>query len=174
MLVHSFIYGIFFALIACSKPHTSRMGQSIVGLVQQRDQYCGGARLPQEKLDELTKPRPFPNKTFYIRKGTINDARNEVVAQFTTDNKGLFSITLPAGTYAILVEEQLRPIDKEQYSADNHKVDEKCLEEWWKKPYYVLTVEGASPPDSLHFQFTHRCHLTTDIPCITYNGPYTH
>ncbi len=175
--IKSLVTGIFFALFSCAKispTYSTRTDQPVLGHVQQQDQYCGGARLPQEKLDEITRVKPFPNKTFYVRSGSINTLESKVVASFTTDQQGRFSITLPPGIYSIILEEQLNTIDYELYRGKNQQVDEKCLAEWWKKPYYVLTVPPSTPPDPLRFLFIHRCHLTTDIPCITYSGPFTH
>jgi hypothetical protein len=55
----------------------------------------------------------------------------------------------------------------------NQIVDEQCLIEWWKKPYYLLEVKDQNIT-SLNFIFIHRCFLNNDIPCISYGGPMPH
>ena len=103
----------------------------------------------------------------------MNSEQGKIIERFTTDKEGLYDIALLPGTYSIIVEEQLHPVDLKKYSTTNQKVDEKCMIEWWKKPYYVLEVNHQNIT-SLNFTFTHRCFLTNDIPCITYTGPMPH
>jgi hypothetical protein len=141
----------------------------INGNVQQTSFYCGGARPTKEILDNIAKPQPFPNKTFYVRKGKTNNINNKIIAKFTTDSNGNFSLNLPQGTYSILVEEQAKPIKAQDYTTKFQTVDDKCLQTWWQKPYYLLIVKSKNKP--LNFTFKHRCYINNDIPCITYIGP---
>lgn len=168
--------GIFFALFGCSltsKTTQKGEGYTVAGQVVQQRVYCGGARPTREMLDKLTAPIPYPNKTFYVRKGKTNMENGRVIAHFTTDKGGFFSVELPRGIYSIILEEQLQFVDSKLYKTKNQKVDEDCLAEWWKKPYYILDVQGPDTPP-LTFIFTQRCFLKTDIPCVTYTGPIPH
>ena len=83
---------------------------------------------------------------------------------------GTFSFNLKPGTYSIILEEQLSLVDLTDYNTKNQRVDEKCLEEWWGKPYYILEVTDKNISE-LEFIFNQRCHLKTDIPCVSYTGP---
>jgi hypothetical protein len=141
----------------------------ITGTVQQTSSYCGGARPPQEILDNFKKPLPYANKIFYVRIGEINSLDNKIITKFTSDSSGNFTIRLPQGIYSILVEEQIKPIEAKDYITKLQTVDEKCLQTWWQKPYYLLVVKKKNEP--LNFNFHHRCYLKNDIPCVTYIGP---
>lgn len=142
----------------------------VSGMVKQTSSYCGGARPSQAMLDRLSTPAPYPYKKFYIKRGNINCTEAKVVTGFTTDSTGKFSFRLKPGTYAIILEEQLYPIDSNKYENENEQVDRQCLVEWWAKPYYLLVVKNKNI-NELKFIFHHRCFVKTDIPCITYKGP---
>ena len=146
---------------------------TVSGKVQQQFPYCGGARPTREMLIKATNPVAFPNKTFYLRNGNTNTENGTIAKSFTTNKEGLFCVKLSPGTYSIILEEQLKAIHPEDYRSENQKVNEQCLIEWWKKPYYLLEVKDQNII-SLNFTFIHRCFLTTDIPCITYTGPLPH
>ena len=145
----------------------------ISGKVEQQFPYCGGAVPTQEMRTKAATPVAYPNKTFYVRAGRTNRENGEVIKRFTTDNEGLYSIALLPGIYSIIVEEQLNAVNPKDYTTENQKVNESCLADWWKKPYYLLEVKDQNIT-SLNFTFVHRCFLTNDIPCITYTGPMPH
>ena len=142
----------------------------ITGIVLQTSSYCGGAKPPQELLDKLNTPKAYPDKTFYVRAGSKNDVNEKIVVKFSSKMDGTFSFNLKPGTYSVIMEEQLSMIELTDYNTKNQKVDEKCLEEWWGKPYYLLEVTDKNITD-LKFTFNQRCFLKTDIPCVTYTGP---
>lgn len=142
----------------------------VSGTVQQTFSYCGGARPSQAMLDKLAMPKTYPDKKFYVRKGNANNSNAKIVTTFITDSAGGFSIRLKPGIYSIIVEEQLHPIKPNEYINENQQMDSKCLDEWWAKPYYLLEVKNKNIND-LNFVFHHRCFISNDIPCITYQGP---
>jgi hypothetical protein len=142
----------------------------ISGKVLQTLSYCGGAKPTQEILDRLSTPKAYPDKTFYVRAGSINDINKKTVVKFNSKMDGTFSFNLKPGTYSIIMEEQLLALNTDDYKAKKQAVDEKCLQEWWGKPYYILEVTDKNITD-LKFTFDHKCFLRTDVPCITYIGP---
>ncbi len=142
----------------------------ISGKVSQISAYCGGAKPTQEMLDRLAVPTAYPNKKFYIRKGKVNTLKSKSVTSFTTDSTGAFSISLAPGIHSIIVEEQLNEIKPNDFVNKNQRVDEKCLNDWWSKPYYLLEIKNKNIVE-LNFVFHHQCFITNDIPCIYYTGP---
>ncbi len=142
----------------------------ISGKVTQTTSYCGGAAPPQELLDRLATPIAYPDKKLYIRKGRTNNIKSNILKTIITDSAGEFSIRLAAGTYVIIQEEQLQEIKAADYKKEYLQVDEKCLQEWWTKPYYLLEVKKENITN-LHFNIQHDCFMETDVPCITYTGP---
>jgi len=143
---------------------------AVSGNVTQTFSYCGGAAPSKEILDQLATPVPFAGKKFYIRKGEVNDTNKVILKSFESDSKGNFSFSLPNGTYSIIVEEQLHAINPSDYSKEFEVADEKCLLDWWSKPYFILRIKD-SDIKQLNFSFFHRCFVSHDIPCITYQGP---
>ena len=142
---------------------------TISGKVDQLHSYCGGARPTQEILDEFSQPKPYPDKIFYVKEGNTNNIDGKVIASFTTKQDGSFSFQLPKGTYSIIVAEQLHPIQGKDFANKDLKVDEICLQKWWKTPYKILDVKDQNISD-LYFLFKHRCFIPYDIPCILFIG----
>ncbi len=124
-------------------------------------------------VTKAATPVAYPYKTFYVRAGNTNSENGKLIARFTTDKEGIYSIALSPGIYSIIVEAQLNLINPTEYKTENQRVNEPCLVDWWKKPYYLLEVNDQNIT-SLNFTFVHRCFLTNDIPCITYIGPMPH
>ena len=143
---------------------------TVSGKVTQTFPYCGGAAPSKELLEKLAKPVAYAGKKFFIREGKTNSINAKILESFSTGKDGEFSIRLAPGIYSIILEEQLKLIKAEDLTKEFIEVDEKCLEEWWSKPYYLLEVKNYDIND-LNFNFFHRCFILNDIPCINYNGP---
>lgn len=142
----------------------------VSGKVTQTFAYCGGAAPPKQILDKLAIPVAYVGKKFYIRAGKTNNTKARIVTSFTTGNDGEYSFRLSPGTYSILLEEQVKKIKAADYNSANQQVDEKCLHEWWMKPYFILKIKDTDIK-LLNFNFHHPCFITTDIPCLSYLGP---
>ena len=148
----------------------------VSGTVVHMAAYCGGARMPDEFLNDLTKPKPFSTKKLYVMKGKINGFDAKPFLVFISDSLGHFSIVLPAGDYCIVDEfkrdkkyydsilETYR-IETENYSA----VDPVCLKGWFEMPDAVFTVTKAGLKD-LTIVYTDKCPWNS-IPCVMYKGP---
>ena len=142
----------------------------ISGTVTQADASCGGPPPPAGVEGPLNAVRPFPNKTFHVIKGTTHTLDTPILARFTSDSTGRFSVRLAPGTYGVLVDEQAAPPDATKYEARFVKMDDACFTAWWAKPYTTLEV-GTSDLNGLQFHFNHRCFIQYDIPCLMYIGP---
>ncbi|MGZ4049516.1 MAG: carboxypeptidase-like regulatory domain-containing protein, partial [Bacteroidia bacterium] len=144
--------------------------RTISGKVTQTRSYCGGAAPSEEMLKDASTPQIYAQKKFYIRKGSLNTTKKGIELSFTSDDNGAFSFQLAPGTYSIIVEEQVNAINVKKYTTSNLSVDKKCLNDWWKKPYYLLVVTDKNITD-LNFNFYHKCFVPDDIPCVEYTGP---
>lgn len=147
----------------------------ISGTVTQTYSYCGGAAPPDFLLEQLAESKPYPNKKFHVIKGDTNTASHKIILSFITDSAGSFSFQLEPGIYSVLLDEQSFPPDVKKYKTQSQSIDENCYKEWWAKPYYLLEVEGGSKNTTikgLNFNFHHRCFISSDVPCLQYNGPY--
>lgn len=142
---------------------------SISGQVVHTYEYCGGMEPTPEMVTEGNTPRPYSGKKFYVRKGNVNTTKAAIAGSFITDDNGNFSLSLPAGTYSIIVEEQLNTISAKDLKRDDVQVDEDCLKAWWAKPYHLLQVKKDIT--GLKFSFHHRCFIKGDVPCTGYTGP---
>src|SRR4051812_11044433 len=88
--------------------HTALL--TVSGKVTQTSSYCGGARPSEEMMEQYNKPKPYAGKIFYVRKGKENN-KKAVVLKFISDSAGNFSFQLPAGSYCIIQQEQLKSPD---------------------------------------------------------------
>lgn len=142
----------------------------ISGKVTRSFTYCGGANPPQEVLKSLATRIPYPDKKFHLRKGTVNRIDAGIVKSFISDSLGMFSFDVPPGTYSLILDEQSEPLQVNKWKRPHLQIDEKCLKEWWGKPYMILDVENHDLvlPD---FHFQQQCFIDFNIPCITYTGP---
>lgn len=147
---------------------------TISGSVTQTYSYCGGAAPPDFLLEQLAEQKPFPNKNFHVIKGDTNTTSHKIILSFTSDTAGNFSFQLEPGTYSILLDEQAYLPDAKKHKTQSQSIDEDCYKNWWAKPYYLLAVEESSKTTTikgLNFNFHHRCFISSDIPCLQYNGP---
>lgn len=146
---------------------------NISGKILQVGSYCGGAAPSEEMLEEMRKPFPYPTKTLHVRKGTANNSKMPILADIHPDKDGNYNIQLPAGTYCVIVDEQVDALDLNQYNQPANaylNADLECLKDWWSKPYYLLVVKNKDIT-GLDFSFQRRCFCDSDIPCLNYSGP---
>lgn len=154
-----------------TRPARAQPGTVLIsGTVTQSDEFCGGTPTPTSVSSRVNAARPFPNKTLHLVKGATHTLGGPILARFTSDSTGRFSIRLAPGTYSVLVDEQVAPPEVKRYEARFVKMDEACFKEWWAKPYSTLEV-GTSDLSGLRFHFDHRCFIKYDIPCLRYVGP---
>jgi hypothetical protein len=126
-----------------------------------------------DKTAEYEKPRPYPNKTLYIKEGETNDFSQPVYLEITTDKDGNFSCSLPPGKY-IIVEERKR--NKEIYDTiiarygkgtkNCRPVDTTCFRKWYEKPDAILNVVHDSIKN-ITLTFYGICGGACDIPCAS-------
>ncbi len=167
-------------LTACSSVQRSTPGQQsaaasdspVMGLVTLTSSYCGGARPTDEVMQEYNTPKPYAGKVLYFREGDKNDLNKKIVAKTVTNDSGYFEVKLPVGTYAIILEEQLKKANPGNFATPNTiSVDSLCLAQWWETPLKVITVSSKVPPEKIQLNFHRECFISKDIPCLRYNGP---
>jgi hypothetical protein len=166
----------FFVALVCllqaqKATNTPKKTYKISGKITQTSLFCGGARPTEEMMREMEVPKPYKNKVLYVRAGKINTTAKSVLLKFTADSAGSFSFTLPPGEYVIIQAEQVKKLNlKKLPSGKDFMINKKCLDEWWKKPYYALVIKDADVTN-LNFNFEKRCFIPTDVSCIEYMGP---
>lgn len=144
--------------------------------VLQSSSYCGGAEISPEEMAEISKPRPHANKKCFVRKGSKNDVKAPVVATFTSDANGNFTLSLPPGEYCIV---DSRKYDK-KYIADIARkykkagqyysaADLNCLKAWLVTPDAVFIVKEEGE-NKIEVNYYTPCGWDT-TPCIQYDGP---
>jgi hypothetical protein len=145
---------------------------SISGTITHTQSYCGGARPTDEMLAQYNTPTPLAGKKLYIRSGTENSLKRKVLHQIVSDGTGHFSLKLPSGTYCILVQEQVKKLNKAEFrkkATDYLTLDENCLNQWWKTCYLSFEVKDTEITD-LKINFNTPC-FTDGTPCLNYVGP---
>jgi hypothetical protein len=161
-------------LVSCSgkkKETTSYHGFS--GMVTQTNSYCGGARPSEEILEEYNKPKPYAGKVLHVREGKNNASGGKVVLRIVTNDSGYFSGSLPPGSYCIVQEEQLKPLNISGIKGAKDKplaVDSNCLDKWWSGSLATFQVP-RNDTSGILINFHHPCFVSGDVPCIRYVGP---
>jgi hypothetical protein len=147
---------------------------TITGTVVETHDYCGGANPLPEMLEALRKGTPVANKTFYVRAGSVNSAKQAVLLQFNTDAQGNFKIALPAGDYCIVEESKkdksqmpdLAKLNRDLPETQRYELSSPdCLAKWWSACDCHLKV-GARNLQNVVITF----HRTCNPPCIV-GGP---
>jgi hypothetical protein len=110
--------------------------------VTQTHSYCGGAKPPDELLQELATPRPLSGITFYIKNSDTNDYKPAI--EVISNDSGIVYVLLKPGKYCLINDlkkdknyynELLKRYQKEtQYYSP---VNKECLDKWYeyKGPY---------------------------------------
>jgi hypothetical protein len=149
---------------------------TIKGIVTQSHSYCGGARPTDEEYRKITEQKPLTNRKFFVRKGIENNVAEEIILEFTTDEKGFFSIELPKGDYVIIdmqhkdinyVKSILSMYNKptEYYSA----ADSACMKTWLATPLASFSLDSL-PEITIGWNIHSPCSWN-QIPCVSYSGP---
>lgn len=171
------VLGIIGVILICSSFTVPCKTKFLVnGTVMRVRAYCGGAKMPEDRLKELKKPKPYTGKKLFVKKGKFNDPKKRAVLEFVSDSSGNFSFSLSPGVYCIVDEFKN---DKSNYhklltqykeATKNYSaISPDCLKEWFKTPELVFEVKAVGS-DSLTITFHDKCPWNT-VPCITYKGP---
>lgn len=141
---------------------------TITGTVEKHSPYCGGDE-PAEGAPGISVAG-WAGVKLYVRKGTVNSAKKPVILEFVTDEKGSFSLQLPAGNYCIIQEEKVKPLNLNYYrNLEQMEItSEDCLKQWWKKCHTTLHV-GEKDITGFTIIVKGSCYSTN--PCLNYTGP---
>ncbi len=115
------------------------------GTILNTQSYCGGARPPQELLNELATPKPYGNRSLVFVHTTSHKEYT-----FTTDEHGHYEVELPLGKY------ELRPGKRFNTEEENFTYDPNCSV--WLTT--VLATLEVLPPFSDNIK-----DFTIHIPC---------
>jgi hypothetical protein len=165
-------------LFACaSTPQLNGVKKvEVSGEVLQAGAHCGGARLPDDMLAEVMKPKPMPGQKMYVKKGKTNNFSESPVLEFVTDSSGRFNIQLEPGDYCIVNEFKKDKKNYEEilakYATETEHygaVDKECLAGWFGMPDFEVTVT-SSAVKNISIVYVGKCPWNK-IPCVPYHGP---
>ena len=74
--------------------------------------YCGGAAPSEDMIDNMKKAIPFANHKFVIKKSTTDANATTILKEFSTDEKGNFSVSLLKGSYVVFIQEKTQDYEK--------------------------------------------------------------
>ena len=175
------IYLLFMLLIPNLFFSQKRINKSshfsiVKGIVNQTNSYCGGARPPDDLLEELAKPKPLTNYKLYIKKNTPSIIDAIIMDSVVTDKNGRFNIRLKKGNYVFIDSNykdrnQFNQLvkfildDQENYS----QLDSNCLLNRFNLP--LMTFKINQRTHILKPIIIHRNCDYNKIPCVNYKGP---
>lgn len=120
---------------------------NVTGHIENNSEYRGGANPPQFLLDELAVYKPSSNQLFYVRDGQNYTPFSNTITVFQTNANGNFTLTLPAGNYAVISQDKF---EIEQ----NPFIDSSC--DYLLTPDFYLLV--STDGQSFDKQFTIKMH----------------
>ena len=134
----------------------------------QTSDYCGGAKPPEEILQQLNTPKPFPNKQVVIKEGFKNkngELIGKITKVATSDSLGNIVVALRKGrTYFIIDgDKKIMPVN----TAQSH-YDSLCWKKHSNTPDYVLSLK-SKPITVKAINFKKYCPWK--MPCVNYTGP---
>jgi hypothetical protein len=173
-----FATAMFLLLVGCaSKRQLNRTPEDTLNVeitVTQTASYCGGARPSEEILQELNSPIPSANTKVFIGRG-VENAGHGVILETVTDVDGKVRVELPSGDYYLVFE--TKTIENKtkllgayrEETAYYSAMDVDCLENWFKQPDFVFSVE-KNKSKSVVVNKHIPCSWSA-IPCVDYRGP---
>jgi len=171
----TFAYSIFLLSISlcisswmCSpKKKKEKQKFQVTGSIMEMRTYCGGAQPSPEMMESINKPAPIPFGKVFVKKGTENKEKSEVIATIVADSIGNFSISLPAGTYCLVEEWKTKKFVLPENN-EFQTVDSTCYRNLYNTGDYQLTISDKNI-DGVKVIY-HR-HCPWGQPCISYHGP---
>ena len=143
--------------------------------VTQTASYCGGARPPDELLNELRTEKPLAGVDVFIRSGSVNNPEDKILIQGKSDRNGVVALNLPKGNfYMVFGNKKNRDFSDEliktyEVKSENYSaVNKTCLEEWLKQPELLMEIKGQG--DSFTVNWNQPCPWHA-VPCTSYTGP---
>lgn len=150
-LLFSFLVFTSVFLISCSS--SSNINQNISGRITNNSEYKGGANPPEWLLDELAVFRPSANQIFHVRNLRSYEPFTRIITRFTTNENGEYSLSIPAGEYAV--------ISQEKYEFEqNPYATREC--EYLREPDFVLTITETQT--NYTSQFTSKANYCLGYP----------
>jgi len=128
-----------------------------------------------DRTSAYVKPRPFPKKKMYIRRGDSNDFTKPIVSEFTTDSAGSFHISLPPGAYTIIAENKINKPNYDsllsnyangsKYCSPIKASDTICMNRWYRTPDAAFIV-GRNFIKDITITYYLPCFGDCEIPCL--------
>jgi len=139
----------------------------VTGSIMETKSYCGGAQPSPEIMANLNKPSPIPFAKLFVKKGTENKEKAEVIEIITADSIGNFSISLPAGNYCVVEEWKTKKFELPE-NTEFQTVDSACYRNLYNNCDYQLLITDKNI-DNIKIVFHRNCPWGQ--PCISYHGP---
>ncbi|MBN1771451.1 MAG: hypothetical protein JXB32_09330 [Deltaproteobacteria bacterium] len=132
--------------------------------------YCGGARPPDELLEELARPVPRDHTQFVVRPGTVHDPRQPVTTRVSTDAEGRFSFAAAAGDYCLVTVDKHDFLGPQGDPAAGEAIPvpifgsgvAECMDRWARTCDGVVRI-AAEPTPATEFTLHEGC---SENPCL--------
>jgi len=145
----------------------------VTGFVKVVHPWC--TDICTDKTAEYIKPRKFPNKKMYVKRGDSNYFSNPIVMEFTSDTDGSFHITLPPGAYIIIGENKLNKPNYDsllskyangsKYCVPIKASDTSCINRWYRTPEASFII-GNNCLKGINIVYYLPCFGDCELPCL--------
>lgn len=149
---------------------------TVSGTITETHEVLSGIRPTEDMEREWKRPKPYANKTLYVRIGTSNKYTKKVYRRFTTDSAGRFIIYLPPGKYCIVQQPKRDRLKIPDYTEQNKQLrnfeqyqvgDKKCFDDWYSACDTTIEVKDKNLTDirfNIHFGWNPPCVSGGPIP----------
>ncbi len=136
---------------------------TLSGKILLKEEFCD-----EEASKEIIKP--CLEKTFFIKKGDANSAKNPVIDALHVDSTGAFSMRLKSGKYCILQDFQTRALALENYTSSEkfEYLGNDCMRKYWADCYLDIVLDKDI--NNLVITYSKKCHQS-DNPCMKSLNP---
>jgi hypothetical protein len=165
---------ILFACVTASKGSKSNINLSeklnVNILMQTNFLHCGGAPPPRGGFPNQFNP--LGEQIFYIKSGTTIDHNWQEAIKLSTDENGLDTLQLNAGSYILVHEDKLLSFDafrekKRNKSTYFEESSTDCFTLWHNTPDFIFNVSADT---NLVITLKQKCFVGSN-PCLKYTGP---
>jgi len=152
---------LILSISSCVAQKSKNKMYIISGKVTETSDYCGGARPPEELIEQLKTPKPLADKVLIIKSGK-NNSLTKSIQKTKTDPYGNFTLVLKAGTYCIVDEEKSKKFASKN-DDENYEWDNDCLKKNWGHCDYLLVI-GKDKVNNIEINYHNHCNYRQ--PCL--------
>jgi hypothetical protein len=145
-------------IVVAYTAHAQNTKQVVTIAAIQNYSMCTGV------VSDPQKPQPIVNRTFYLKKGTINNLIDKIIDTLTSNNNGIIKLKLKNGNYYLIDAERLNAFVLKPNDT-YHTFDSLCLHNNWKTPNLAFKLSSKTTRKNYVINYYESCDH--GLPCCS-------